>query len=270
MPDPYRDLPPAVSSSAGQQALGAYTRSTPEGDQVQGLTSELGNPADEPYGWNPIGWVANQASAKARALREAGGRIIGGVVDFATDIMSTGQAALTGIPPEAPGPVFDLAAGTAASIARAAPQPIRRALEAKPETTIAGYITLADGTRIPVPKYSDAQNQGERAQTDKTLAAITKANYQSALDQAKVKLAQQTATIQADQWQQAFAIKQREAAQAEEIAALQTRAMELALERETSSPAQRALWGRPSTLAPEQVTKTRKIVGIGPGGFIWG
>lgn len=210
-------------------------------------------------------WLAEQATAAADLLSQAGAKVVKDVSDFAGDVASTLGAAWTGLPPEQPGPFFEVAAGIAESIARYLPERVKKAAGITKEDPIAGYVTLPDGRKIPVPKYQDPEAQGEKALSSAVTAALRKAELQASTQRARLALERQQAEATRDQFERTFALRQRAAEQEHSLRDLQIRAAELALERETASPAQRALWGRPSTLRPETALTARRIKAIGPG-----
>lgn len=247
---------------------------SPEQEYV-GWLDEPGNPADTLFGWSPTAWIAEKATAAADVLATAGRSILSGVVDFASDLTSTVNAAITGRAPESPGAVFNLAAGTAESIARLTPGIIKKAIGIPQEQESAGWIELPDGRRISVPKASDPVAAAEKGLSDTLKANLQKANLDAATAKAKLAVETQKLGLEAekieissDQWDRAFALKQRQAAQAEDLGALQIRAAELALERETASQPQRALWGRPSTIdtSKEKPQTVVRAVGMGLAG----
>lgn len=272
-PEPYKEIYRGESAMAHAPMMtGAMRHQSPQAE-LEGFSSDLGDPEGEPLGWNPIGWVANKASATADVLRSAGASIIDSTRSLALDLAGTVSAAMTGQPPSAPGPIFEHATGLAQSVNRLLPEPVQKKLGTEQSPEIAGYITLADGRKIPVPKAANAQAQGEKALSDVAMAALTKARLDDALNRSKLKLQEQAQATTANQWSQVFALNARAAAQKERLGDIQEEALRLALERETSSPAQRALWGRPSTLDTSKEPPHRRILAIGsglPGGILIG
>ena len=262
---PYRELyRPPSSRAASQPRMLHVTPASPEEEAVYFL-ADLGDPAGEPVSWSPLGWVANQASAAVDVLKGAGEAIYDQVVYEAKDLGSTLYAAATGEAPAEPGPLFNMATGIAESLFRQMPTALQKKLTVNNQSNIAGYITLADGTKIPVPKAEDTQGQGEKALSDSFKAALTKANAGAASDRMKMQIESQKLAVSKDQFDKNFALKERAAGQQQRLFDLQERAMELALEKELYSPAQRALWGRPSTLKPEDALTARRVQAIGPG-----
>jgi murein DD-endopeptidase MepM/ murein hydrolase activator NlpD len=242
-----------------------YVRPMSPEEEAIGLSTDPGNPQAEPITWSPLAWIANQASAAADSLRKAGESIYDQLISEAKDLGSTLYAAATGQPPAEPGPLFNVASGIAETIFGQMPAQLQKKLTKDNGSNVAGYITLSDGRKIPVPKAEDTQGQGERALSDSLKAALRKADAQTAAAQIKAQVEHAKLQASQEQFAKTFALKERAAAQAERLGNLQERALELALERETASPAQRALWGRPSTLSPEQAQTTRRVQAIGPG-----
>lgn len=223
------------------------------------------DPAEEPITWSPLGWLANQTTATVDVLKRAGESIYDQVVAEAKDLGSTLYAAATGEAPTEPGVIFNMASGIAESLFRVMPKALQKKLTKDNQSNIAGYVTLADGTKIPVQKAEDTQGQGEKALSDNLKATLTKANASAASDRMKIQLESQKLAITSDQFAKKFALSERAAEQTSRMNELAIRAAELALERETSSPAQRALWGRPSTLDVSKEAPQRVIRAIGPG-----
>jgi len=233
-----------------------------------GWLNEPGDPADTLFGWSPTAWVAEKATAAVDILANAGRSILSGVITYGTDLASTVGAAITGQAPESPGVIFNLAAGAAKSIARVTPGVIKKAIGIPQEETSAGWIELPDGRRINVPKGADPVATAEKGLSDTLRANLQKSNLEAATNRAKIALEAAKLETTADQWDRAFALKERQAAQQEELGALQIRSAELALERELYSPAQRALWGRPSTIdtSKEKPQTVVRAVGMGLAG----
>jgi len=262
---PLRAIPRPPSSRASSRPRSLLVRRASPQEEALLMTSDLGDPQPEPVTWSPISWIASQATAAADVLTRAGQSIIDTVVADARDLGGLLWAAATGEAPAEPGPAFQFYTGLAESVNRLLPETVQKKLAGKSEDNIAGYVTTSDGRRFPVPKAIDPQSQGEKAQSQAISAALTKAKLDAAATQAKNRLEQQKLELTKDQWNRTFALKERASAQEAELRNLQIRAMELALERETASPAQRALWGRPSTLSPETAETTRRVQAIGPG-----
>lgn len=271
-PEPYRDLYRPPSSRANSRPRALYTRPMSPEQEYVGWLDEPGNPADTLFGWSPTAWIAEKATAAVDVLADAGRSMVSSVVDFASDLTSTVNAAITGRAPESPGAIFSLAAGTAESIARLTPGVIKKAIGIPQEQESAGWIDLPDGRRISVPKGTDPVATAEKGLSDTLRAALQKSNLDAATARAKLAVETQKLDLEAekieissDQWDRAFALKQRQAAQAEELGALQIRAVELAIERETASQPQRALWGRPSTIdtSKEKPQTVVRAVGMG-------
>jgi len=264
-PVPVRQIPRPPSSRAASKPRTLHVSPASPEYEYDYMTGDLGDPAAEVIGWNPIGAIADVAAAGVDILKKAGRSIITAVTSGATALGSTVYAAATGEPPAEPGVVFNIATGMAEGVNRLLPQTVQQKLGTENKTNVAGYITLPDGRKIPVPKAEDAQGTAERALSAAVRGATIQA--QAAIAEAKIKADVERLKLQAstDQWQKSFALTERAAGQRERLTDLQIRAAELALERETASPAQRALWGRPSTLAPQQAETTRAVRAIGPG-----
>lgn len=265
MPEYFREIrrPPSARANVPRLAL----RVRHQSPDLEGMFFEgdPGDPAGEPLAWTPLQWVAEKASAAADILYNSGASIYNQVVSEARDVVDVINAAAFGAAPETPGPLYELTTRAAAQLGGLYPKPIAERLGMVKTENIAGYITLPDGTRIPVPKAQDNQAQGEKAISDTVRASLTKANLEAATLRAKTQLEREKQAASEDQWDRMFALKEREAGQAAELKDLQIRAAELALERELFSPAQRALWGRPSTIEPEKAEATRVVRAIGPG-----
>lgn len=225
----------------------------------------LADPAEETLTWSPLTWIANKASAAVDVLKQTGAEIYHQAMSEAKDLGSTLYAAATGAAPDEPGVIFNMASGLAEGLFRQMPEALQKKLTVNNQSNIAGYITLADGTKIAVPKAEDTQGQGEKALSDNLKASLTKANASAASDRMKMQLESQKLAISADQFAKKFALTERAAAQTSRMNELAIRATELALERETSSPAQRALWGRPSTLDVSREAPQRVVRAIGSG-----
>jgi hypothetical protein len=265
MATPFREIIRPPSSRANVPRLAVRVKHQSPDLEGMFFEGDPGDPAGEPVAWSPMQWAAEKSSAAADILYGAGATIVNQIIDEAKDVASTIYAGFTGIPPAEPGPLFEMSAGAAASIARVLPGKLARTLGVEQTGESAGWIELPDGTRISVPKYQDPQAQGEKAQTNSAMASIQKANLETALARAKIQLEREKLETTADQFDRTFALKEREAGQAAELHTLQIRAAELALERELFSPAQRALWGRPSTIEPEKAEATKVVRAIGPG-----
>ena len=262
---PYRELyRPPSSRAASQPRMLHVTPASPE-EEADYWLGDLGDPAGEPVTWSPLGWVANQASAAVDAIKDAGSRIINTVVADAMDLAGLAQAAFTGEAPSMPGPAFNFYTGLAESVNRLLPEAVKKKLGTSQQSNIAGYITLADGRQIPVPKAEDTQGQGEKALSDSFKAALTKANAGAASDRMKMQLESQKLAVSKDQFDRSFALKERQAGQQERLFDLQEKAMELAYDRQRYSPAQLALWGIASTASGLGETKHRAVQAIGPG-----
>lgn len=264
-PAPYRELYRPPSSRAHSAPRVIYLRPMSPDQQYSGWLDEPGDPATAGFMPAATSWIAERATAAVDLLANAGRSIISGVLDYATDVASTVNAALTGQPPESPGVVFSTAAGVAESIARVLPGPVTRALGIPQEQTSAGWIQLPDGRRISVPKASDPVATAEKGLTDTLRAAMQKSNLEASTARAKLALESEKLEATTDQWDRAFALKERQAAQQERLGELQIKAAELALDRVTTSQPQRALWGMPSTIdtskeKPQQVVRS---VGLG-------
>jgi len=264
-PVPVRQIPRPPSSRAASKPRTLHVSAASPEYEYDYMTGDLGDPAAEVIGWNPIGALADVAAAGVDILKKAGRSIINQVVYEAKDLGSTIYAAATGEPPAEPGVIFNTVTGMAEGVNRLLPQTVQQKLGTENKTNVAGYITLPDGRKIPVPKAEDAQGTAERAMSAALSAATTRA--QAHIAEAKIKADIERLKLQSsrDQWEKSFALTERAAGQRERLTDLQIRAAELALERETASPAQRALWGRPSTLAPQQAETTRAVRAIGPG-----
>jgi hypothetical protein len=272
-PAPYREIYRPPSSRANSKPRAIFVRAMSPEEEYVGWTDEPGDPATAGLSWSPTSWVAEKATAAVDLLADAGLSILSGAVDFAKDLAGTMGAALTGQAPGTPGPIFETAAGVAESLGRIIPGALKKAIGITPEQTSAGWIQLPDGRKIAVPKAADPVAQGEKALGDTLRAALQKANLEAATAKAKNTLELRKLETSSDQWDQAFALKERQAGQAERLGDLQIRAVELALERETTSQPQRALYGRPSTidLTKEQPQKVVRAVGLGvPGGVATG
>ncbi len=271
--EPYREIyrgtgammnapPPAAMMKHGSPQL-----------EWQGFANDLGDPAAEPETWSPTGWVADKATAAATLLRDTGARIIDTTRSAAMDIAGTLQATITGQPPSEPGKVFEYATGLAESINRLLPQAVQKKLGTENTSNIAGYITLPDGRRIPVPKAENAQGQGEKALSDVAMAAIRKANVDDAWNRGRLKLQEAGLALSADQWAQAFQLQQRAAAQKEDLTALQIRANRLALDQAEAENRDSRWWLKPSQRDFTKEAPERKILAIGsglPGGILFG
>ena len=262
---PYRELyRPPSSRAASQPRMLHVTPASPE-YEADYFLGDLGDPATEPSAWSPLGWVASQASAAADTLKRAGQGIIDQVVSEAQDLGATLWAAATGEPGAGAGVIFDWTTGLAESVNKLLPETVKRKLGTSDQSNVAGYITLADGTQIPVPKAEDAQGQGEKALSDSFKAALTKANASAASDRMKMQLETQKQKITADQWAKQFALTERSAEQAARMNELAVKAAELAYDRQRYSAAQLALWGIASTASGLGETKHRAVQAIGPG-----
>lgn len=262
---PYRELYRPPSSRASSHPRMLFVRPMSPDEEAGDFIGTPGDPAEEPVSWSPLSWVANQATAAVDVLRQAGADIYHQAMSEAKDLASTLYAAATGEAPDEPGVIFNMASGLAEGLFRQMPEALQKKLTVNNQSNIAGYITLADGTKIPVPKAEDTQGQGEKALSDNFKAALTKANATAASDRMKTQLESQKLAISADQFAKKFALSERAAEQTSRMNELAIRAAELALERETSSPAQRALWGRPSTIHVSKEQPQRVIRAIGSG-----
>ncbi len=232
--------------------------------EYYGVDWAPGDPEEEDTTWTPITGAAGKISAGLEQLRSAGQSIIDQATAEVRDVGSTIYAAFTGEPPTEPGPIFQMAAGAAEAITRAAPKSYQQFATRAGESDVAGYVYTSDGRAIPVGKYKDPVTTAEKARAGTQSTASRAPSYDAALERAKLQLATQKEKNIADQWNRTFALKEKQTAQQLRIQALQERALELAIERETTSPAQRALWGRPSFIAPEE-PKHRTVKQIGPG-----
>ncbi len=238
-------------------------RSSPQFEYI-GVDWAPGDPEEEETTWTPITGAAGKISAGLEELRSAGQSIIDQATSEVRDVGSTIYAAFTGEAPAEPGPIFEMAAGAAARLAAAAPAPLQKILKPTTESDVAGYVYTSDGRAIPVGKYKDPVTTAEKARAGTQSTASRAPSYDAALERAKLQLASQKEKNIADQWNRTFALKEKQTAQQLRIQALQERALELAIERETTSPAQRALWGRPTFIPPEE-PKHRTVKQIGPG-----
>jgi len=264
-PVPVRQIPRPPSSRAASKPRTLHVSPASPEYEYDYMTGDLGDPSTEPIGWNPLGWLANTVTAGANLLQAAGRSIINQVVSEATDLGSTIYAATTGEAPAEPGVLFNMATGFAESVNRLLPEAVQRKLGTEHESNVAGYITLPDGRRIPVPKARDPEATAERNLSAAVTAAMRRADVQAAADRQRAQIEALKLKASNDHWERDFALRERTAAQAEHLRDLQIRAQELALERETASPAQRALWGRPSTLDETRTPPQRVIRAIGPG-----
>lgn len=262
---PYRDLFRPPSSRANSQPRMLYVTPMSPEQEAGTFAGDLANPETQPVTWSPLGWLASTASASADTLKNVGSRIMDTVKADAMDLAGLLHAAFTGDAPSMPGPAFEYYTGLAAQVNKLLPEAVQKKLGTINTSNIAGYITLADGTRIPVPKAQDAQAQGEKALSDTLKAAIGKSNADVAIQRIRAQMQTEKLDYDEDQFARALELKQRAAGQAEKLGDLQIRALELALERETSSPAQRALWGRPATLPPQDAITSRRVQAIGSG-----
>ncbi len=259
-----------IASNANEPAHALRVRRMSPQLEAEAFTNDLGDPATEPPGWSPLTGVSGKITAYLDRMAKAGEAIARAPVTVAEDILGTAYAAVTGQPPERPGPIFEaVTEATRAAVSRA-PQAIQGYAGYAAPAEIAGYVTLPDGRRIPVAKSTDPYTAGEKARGDLQKSASKAPSYDAAYNRARIELEARKQSASQEQWNRAFALKERQIAQSLEMGDLQERAMELALERETSSPAQRALWGRPSTIAPEPPShRTVKMIGPGvPGGII--
>jgi len=262
---PYRELYRPPSSRAASQPRMVHVRAASPEEEADYFLGDLGDPATEPSAWSPLGWLATQASAAVDVLKGAGEAIYDQVISEAKDVGSTLYAAATGEAPAEPGVIFNMASGIAESLFRQMPTALQKKLTVNNQSNIAGYITLADGTKIPVSKAEDTQGQGEKALSDSFKAALTKANAGAASDRMKMQIESQKLAVSKDQFDKNFALKERAAGQQQRLFDLQEKAMELAYDRQRYSPAQLALWGIASTASGLGETKHRAVQAIGPG-----
>lgn len=262
---PYRELYRPPSSRASSHPRMLFVRAMSPEQEAGDFIGTLADPAEETLTWSPLTWIANKASAAVDVLKQTGAEIYHQAMSEAKDLGSTLYAAATGAAPDEPGVIFNMASGLAEGLFRQMPEALQKKLTVNNQSNIAGYITLADGTKIAVPKAEDTQGQGEKALSDNLKASLTKANASAASDRMKMQLESQKLAISADQFAKKFALTERAAAQTSRMNELAIRATELALERETSSPAQRALWGRPSTLDVSREAPQRVVRAIGSG-----
>jgi len=268
---PYRDLYRPPSSRAGSRPRALFVRAMSPEEEAQDFIGTPADPADEPITWSPLGWIANQASAAVDVLKTAGDKIYDQIVSEAKDLGSTLYAAATGEAPAEPGVLFNMASGIAESIFGKLPTALQKKLTVNNQSNIAGYVTIADGTKIPVPKAEDSQGQGERALSSSLQASLTKANAEMAATKSKERIETQKLAVSADQFAKNFALKERQAARQERLYDLQEKAMTLAYDRQRYSPAQLALWGIASTAEPTKEAPQRVIRAIGsgvPGGVV--
>jgi hypothetical protein len=234
-------------------------------EEAQDFIGTPADPAEEPISWSPMGWIANQATAAVDVLKQAGGTIIDQLVSEAKDVAGLMHAAFTGEPPAEPGPLFEWTTGLSASVNKLLPEAVKKKLGTSDQSNIAGYVTLADGRVIPVPKAEDTQGQGERALSSSLQASLTKANAEMAATKSKERIETQKLAVSADQFAKNFALKERQAGQQQRLFDLQETAMTLAYDRQRYSPAQLALWGIASTAEPTKEAPQRVIRAIGSG-----
>lgn len=268
---PYRELYRPPSSRAASQPRRLFVRAMSPDEEAQDFIGTPGDPAEEPITWSPLSWVANQATAAVDVLKGAGEAIYDQVISEAKDLGSTLYAAATGEAPAEPGVIFNMASGIAEGIFGQYPEALQKKLTKNNQSNIAGYVTLADGTRIAVQKAEDTQGQGERALSDNVKAALTKANASAASDRMKMQLESQKLAITKDQWAKQFALTERKAEEQSRLFDLQEKAAQLAYDRQRYSPAQLALWGIASTAEPTKEAPQRVIRAIGsgvPGGVV--
>lgn len=258
-----------IGSTAGQPIFAVRVRKQSPQAEAEAWTMDSGDPGGEPLAWSPLTGVTGKISAYLSEMGRMGEAIARAPVTVAEDLLGTARAAVTGEAPERPGPIFEAVTEATEALVKRAPQKYQSYAGYTAPAEIAGYVTLPDGRRIPVNKSTDPNTAAENARAAVQTSASKAPNYDAAYNRARAQLDARKQTASEDQWRQAFALKQRQAAQAEDFNHLQQRALELAIERETSSPIQRALWGRPSTIAPEPPShRTVKMIGPGvPGGI---
>lgn len=264
-PNTLREWPTRVSSSYNQPARALIVqRQSPEEEAVD-FADSPGDSATEPVSWHPLTWVAEKSKAAYDYLTELGQAIMPTVEATAKDAANLVVGATAGYFPypeqaEQPSSSTSIILGAVERL----PKPIKSALGADTPEEPAGYIEV-NGRRIPVPKYKEPAKTAEKQQANVASPRVNDANLTAAVEMQKTRLAQSQLATSNDQWEKLFALQERQATRQDELNQLQIRAAELALERETTSPAQRALWGRPSTIEPTTAEQTRKIQAIGPG-----
>ena len=223
----------------------------------------------EPIAWHPLTATMNTIGSWIEAAANFGRSSMEKTVADVQDIVATVNAAATGQAPDTPGPIFNFAAGVAESIAEKLPKIAQRAIGYQPGPKIAGYITTADGRRIPVPAYEEPVTKAEDARSDALKTALRARELDVAIQKSKEGIERAKLSATADQFAQRQKLLEKDEARKQGLFELQTQALKLAIERETSSPAQRALWGRPSTIAQEEPSHRKtKAIGMGvPGGI---
>lgn len=222
-------------------------------------------PEGTPPTLSPLSNLATKAEAGATALWNYGTRIIDKVIDTAKDLGSTVYAAATGEPPTQPGPIFEFATGLAGSAARTLPDTVQRKLGLNNQSNVAGYVTLPDGRKIPVAKYEDPAGQGARAQTDATMNALTRANQDLAIQHSKERIEMAKLRQQNDQWQQQFALVQRQAASQEELTKVQQEAAQIQVDRMKPTQYEQQYWWEQPHSTRTAAPASRVIQAIGPG-----
>lgn len=258
-----RDIPRNKGRAPHSQPRAILVRGmSPEQEYID-WTGDLANPADTLFGWSPTAWIAGKASAAADLVKDTGAAIYNTTLDWTKDLLGTLNAAITGQAPATPGPLFELTTGAASSFNRILPQVVQDRLGTSSASNVAGYITLPDGTNIPVPKGQDNTAVGEKTLTDTLKAALNKANLEAATARQANQIRAMAEAAREDEWNKAFALKEREEGQKAEMRDLSIRAAELALEEQLYSAPQRALWGRPSTIAPATLAKPKAQYGAG-------
>lgn len=264
-PNTLREWPNRVTSSSNQPARALIVRRQSPEEEAIDFADSPGDAAMEPIAWHPLTWVAEKSKAAYDYLTEIGQAIMPTVEATAKDAANLVVGATAGYFPypeqaEHPSSATNIILGAVERL----PAPVKAALGADTPEEPAGYIEV-NGRRIPVPKYKEPAKGAEKQQANVANPRLTDANLSAAVEMQKTRLAQGQLATSNEQWEKLFALQERQAARQDELNQLQIRAAELALERETSSPAQRALWGRPSTIEPTAFEQTRKIQAIGPG-----
>jgi len=220
-----------------------------------------------PISWTPLTGVANKISSWMSAAQQIAADLGSTVLDTLQDVGTTAIAAATGKVVGKPGRVFETVTEAAEGLVGRLPASIQRAAGIEPQTKIAGYITTADGKVYPVTVGQDVQRTADNLASDKIKASLRAKDIDLAIAKLQADLKAKAQADDQDRFSKLYALKERQAALNDHYTELRTRALEIALEREQYSSAQRALWGRPSTIDPEPPThRTVKQVGAFGGG----
>ncbi len=259
-----------ISANAGEPARALILRRSSPQFEAGAWSNDPTDPEEAPPPWSPLTGAVSTIANYLSELASAGRKNIDAITDAAREAATATSAAFEeSVEAGAilPGEEFTQAG---MRLGAAVSETARDAQKMYSSPRSCGTVTTADGRVINVPCASDDVLQAERARSDLLKTAATRPNYDAAYNRARATLEAKKETARADEWQQTFRLKERQAAQDEDLFHIKKKILEHQ-ERRTA-PTQAELqywWQRPSPPSQEPQYRRVKAIGSGvPGGIL--